>query len=116
MLLDDVATLFKILDLHEALSDYMQCIDGANDRYIKTLGGRCSACLALPFTHLQVWKNFCLQNKVYHYPHETLPSKVVNACPPSGDWECRWYDSVIAKLDPACKWPNSSLKGPDVHI
>jgi hypothetical protein len=32
MLIDDVAILFKILDLCEALSDYMQHIDGANDR------------------------------------------------------------------------------------
>jgi hypothetical protein len=116
MLIDNVATLFKILNLCKALSDYMQCIDGANDRYIRTLGGHCSACLALPFTHLQVWKNFCLQNKAYHYPHETFPSKVVNACPPSGDWEWGRYDPVTANLDPACKWPNSGLKGPDVHI
>jgi hypothetical protein len=100
MLIDDVATLFKILNLREALSDYMQRINGANVRYIRTLGGRCSACLALPFTHLQVWKNFCLQNKAYYYPHEILPSKVVNACPPSGDWEWGWYDPVIANLDP----------------
>jgi hypothetical protein len=116
MLIDNVATLFKILDLHEALSDYMQHIDGANDRYIRTLGGCHSACLALLFTHLQVWKNFHLQNKAYHYPHETLPSKVVNACPSSGDWEWGQYNPVIANLDPACEWPNSSLKGLDVHI
>jgi hypothetical protein len=116
MLIDDVATLFKILNLHKALSDYMQRINGANNRYIRTLGGHHSACLALPFTHLQVWKNFCLQNKAYHYPHKTLSSKVVNACPPSGDWEWGWYNPVIANLDPACEWPNSGLKGPDVHI
>ncbi|KAF8817000.1 hypothetical protein BYT27DRAFT_7325734 [Phlegmacium glaucopus] len=117
MLIDDVATLFNIPDLCEALSNYMQCII-TDDGYIRALGGRRSASQGpLPFTHLQIWKKFCLQNKAYHYPHETLRSEAVNACPPSGKWELGRHDPVIANLDPACEWPHSGLKGLDtVHL
>ncbi|KAF8800624.1 hypothetical protein BYT27DRAFT_7262783 [Phlegmacium glaucopus] len=85
--INDIATLFNTPDLHEALSNYIQCITNANNGYIRVLGGRHSASQGsqLPFTHLQVWKKLCLQNKAYHFPHETLPSKTVNACPPSGE-------------------------------
>ena len=75
MPIDDVATLFNIPDLCEALSNYIQCISNANNGHIRVLDGRRSAFREsqLPFTHLQVWKKFRLQNKAYHYPHETLP-------------------------------------------
>ncbi|KAF8801574.1 hypothetical protein BYT27DRAFT_7261911 [Phlegmacium glaucopus] len=99
--INDIATLFNIPDLHEALSNYIQCITNANDGYIRVLGGRRSASQGsqLPFTHLQVWKKHRLQNKAYHFPHETLPSKTVNACPPS---------------DPDFEWPHSRLEGHQV--
>ena len=114
MPINDLATLFNISDLHEALSDYMQCISNSNDRFIRVLGGRHSARGSqLPFTHLQVWKKVRLQNKAYHYPHETLPFKTVNACPPSGEWKLGHYDSVIVILDPDCEWPHSGLEGLD---
>jgi hypothetical protein len=116
MPINDIATLFNIPDLHEALSDYIQRISNANDGYIRVLGGRRSASRGsqLPFTHLQVWKKVRLQNKAYHYPHETLPPKTVNACPPSSEWELGRYDSVIVNLDPDCKWPNSGLEGMNI--
>jgi hypothetical protein len=114
MPINDIATLFNIPDLHEALSDYMQRISNANDGYIRVLGGRRSARGSqLPFTHLQVWKKLRLQNKAYHYPHETLPSKTINACPPFGEWELGRYDPVIVNLDPDCEWPHSGLEGLD---
>ena len=113
MPIDEIATLFNIPDLHEALSDYIQRISNVNDGYIRALGGRRSASrgVQLPFTHLQVWKKFRLQNKAYHYPHETLPPKTVNACPPSGEWKLGRYDPVIVNLDPDCEWPRSGLEG-----
>ena len=113
MPIDDIATLFNIPDLHEALSDYIQHITNANDGYIRVIGGRRSTSRGsqLPFTHLQVWKKLRLQNKAYHYPHETLPSKTVNACPPSDEWELGRYDPVIVNLDPDCEWPHSGLEG-----
>jgi hypothetical protein len=112
MPINDIATLFNIPDLHEALSDYMQRISNTNDGYIRVLGGRRSVRGSqLPFTHLQVWKKLRLQNKAYHYPHETLPSKTVNVCPPSGEWELGRYDPVIVNLDPDCEWPHSGLEG-----
>jgi Plavaka transposase len=112
MPINDIATLFNIPDLHDALSDYMQRISKADDGYIRVLGGRRSARGSqLPFTHLRVWKKFRLQNKAYHYPHETLPSKTVNACPPSSEWEFGRYDPVIVNLDPNCEWPLSGLEG-----
>ncbi|KAF8808091.1 hypothetical protein BYT27DRAFT_7097852, partial [Phlegmacium glaucopus] len=103
-------------DLHEALSDYIQCIANANDGYIRVLGGCRSASQGsqLPFTHLQVWKKLRLQNKAYHFPHETLLSKTVNACPPSGEWELGRYDPVIVNLDPDFEWPHSRLEGHQV--
>ena len=55
-----------------------------------------------------------MQNKAYHYPHETLPPKTINACPPSGEWELGHYDPVIIKLDPDVKWLHSGLKGMDI--
>jgi Plavaka transposase/uncharacterized protein DUF6830 len=115
MPINDIATLFNIPDLHEALSDYIQRITNANDGYIRVIGGRRSASQGsqLPFTHLQVWKKLRLQNKAYHYPHETLPSKTVNACPPSGEWELGRYDPVIVNLNPDCEWPHSGLEGLD---
>ena len=115
MPINEIATLFSIPDLHQALSDYIQCITNANDGYIRVLGGRRSASQGsqLPFTHLQVWKKLRLQNKAYHYPHETLPSKTINACPPSGEWELGRYDPVIVNLDPDCEWPHSGLEGLD---
>jgi hypothetical protein len=115
MPINEIATLFSIPDLHEALSDYIQRITNANDEYIRVLGGRRSASRGsqLPFTHLQVWKKLCLQNKAYHYPHETLPSKTINACPPSGEWELGRYDPVIVNLDPDREWPHSGLEGLD---
>ncbi|KAF8800937.1 hypothetical protein BYT27DRAFT_7227077 [Phlegmacium glaucopus] len=114
--INDIATLFNIPDLHEALSDYIQCIANANDGYIRVLGGRRSASQGsqLPFTHLQVWKKLHLQNKAYHFPHETLPSKTVNACPPSGEWELGRYNPVIVNLDPDFEWPHSRLEGHQV--
>jgi hypothetical protein len=115
MPINEIATLFNIPDLHDALSDYMQRISNANDGYIRVLGGRRSARGSqLPFTHLRVWKKFRLQNKAYHYPHEPLPSKTVNACPPSGEWELGRYDPAIVNLDPDCEWPLSGLKGMDI--
>ena len=68
MPIDEIATLFNIPDLREALSDYIQRIGNANHGYIRVLGGCRSASRGsqLPFTHLQVWKKVLLQNKVYH--------------------------------------------------
>ena len=115
MPINDAATLFNIPDLHEALSDYIQRITNAESGYIRVIGGRRSTSQGsqLPFTHLQVWKKLRLQNKAYHYPHEILPPKTVNACPPSGEWELGRYDPVIINLDPDCEWPRSGLEGPD---
>ena len=114
MPINDVATLFNIPDLHAALLDYIQRTSN-NDGYIRVIGGRRSTSRGsqLPFTHLQVWKKFHLQNKAYHYPHETLPSKTVNACPPSGEWELGRYDPVIVNLNPDYEWPHSGLEGMD---
>ena len=115
MPIDDIATLFNIPDLHEALADYMQRISNVNDGYIRVLGGRRSARGSqLPFTHLRVWKKLRLQNKAYHYPHETLPSKTINACPPSDEWGLGRYDPVIVNLDPDYTWPHSGLEGLDI--
>ena len=113
--INDIATLFNIPDLHEALSDYIRRIANTKDGYITVIGGRRSASQGsqLPFTHLQVWKKLRLQNKAYHYPHETLPSKTVNACPPSGEWNLGRYDPVIVNLNPDCEWPHSGLEGLD---
>ena len=115
MPINDIATLFNIPDLHEALSDYIRHIANTKDGYIRVIGGCCSATQGsqLLFTHLQVWKKLRLQNKVYHYLHETLPSKTVNACPPSGEWNLGRYDPVIVNLNPDCEWPHSSLEGLD---
>ena len=113
MLIDDVAALFSIPDLREALSDYIQRIDRAEDGYIRALGGRRSGIRGchLPFTHVQVWKKFRLQNKAYHFPHSPLPSKTINASPPDDGWIMGRYDPVMANLDPDFKWPHSGLKG-----
>ena len=61
-----------------------------------------------------MWKKFRLQNKAYHYPHETLPPKTVNACPLSGEWELGRYDQVIVNLYPDCEWLRSGLEGMDI--
>ena len=116
MPINDIATLFNIPDLHEALFDYIQCISNAVDGYIRVLGGHCSTSQGsqLPFTHLQVWKKLRLQNKAYHYPHEALPLQTINACPPSGEWGLGCYDPVIINLDPDCKWPHSGLEGMNI--
>ena len=102
MLVDDVAALFAIPDLREALSDYIQRVNRADDGYIRTLGGRRSAIRGcqLPFTHLQVWNKFRLQNTAYHFPYDPLPSKTVNASPSDDEWILGRYDPVIANLDP----------------
>lgn len=95
---------------------YNVCITNANDKHIRVLGGHRSTSRGsqLPFTHLQMWKKFHLQNKAYHYPYETFPSKTINVCPPSGKWELGCYDSVIVNLDPVCEWPHSGLEGLDI--
>jgi len=118
MLIDEVAALFDIPDLREALSDYIQRINKVDDGYIRTLGGRRSALRGceLPFTHLEVWKKFHLQNKAYHFPHNPLPSKTINASPPSKEWTLGRYDPVIANLDPDFNWPQSGLKGMNLII
>jgi hypothetical protein len=118
MPIDEVATLFDIPDLREALSDYIQRVNRSGDGYIRALGGRRSAVKGcqLPFTHLQVWKKFRLQNKSYEYPHNPLPSKTVNASPPSNEWILGRYDPVIANLDPDFKWPHSGLEGMRLFI
>lgn len=117
MTIDETAVLFGIPDLHQALADYLQRLSRVNDGHIRVFGGRRSCTSKdthLPFTHLQVWKKFRLQNKAYHSPHQPLPSCTVNACPPSGEWSLGHYDPVVVNLDPANKWPHSGLKG--VHI
>ena len=119
MPINDIATLFNIPDLYGALLDYIRRITNTNDGHIRVIGGRRSAAASasqgsqLPFTHLQVWKKLRLQNKAYHYPHETLPPKTINACPPSGEWKLGRYDSVIVNLIPDCEWPYSGLEGID---
>jgi hypothetical protein len=113
MVVDDVAALFNIPDLRPALSDYIQRVNRSNNGYIGALGGRRSASegCKLPFNHLQVWKKFRLQNAAYHFPHDPLPSKTVNASPPLNEWILGRYDPVIANLDPDFKWPHSGLEG-----
>ncbi len=114
MSINETAVLFDIPDLHQALVDYLQRLSKVNDGHIRVLGGRRSGTskdIHLPFTHLQVWKKIRLQNKAYHFPHQAMPSRTVNACPPLGEWVHGHYDPIIVNLDPTNKWPHSGLKG-----
>ena len=113
MLVDEIAALFSIPDLCEALLDYIQHVNGADNGYIRMLGG-CHYAIRgcqLPFTHLQVWNKFHLKDTAYHFPHNSLPSKTVNASPPFNEWILGQCDPVITNLDLNFKWLYSELRG-----
>lgn len=113
MLVDDVATLFNLPDLRPALGDYGQRISQTEESSTTIIGGRrlSGDTCALPFLYLEVWNQLRIQTKEYHAPHGILVAHTVNAYPPSPEWPLGHYDSVIANVDPAEKWPQSGLKG-----
>lgn len=113
MLVDDVASKFEIPDLREALADYIHRTESSNSHLVTSVGGRRSAIKGcwLPFTHLEVWRKVRLQSKPYHFPHNPLPAKTINASPPESEWTFGRHDAVIANLDPSCEWPYSGLQG-----
>lgn len=113
MLVDDVALMFDIPDLREALSDYIQRTQSSCSHHTTVIGGRrvsAKGCI-LPFAQLEVWKKVRLQSKSYHAPHSPLPAQTVNASPPSGQWTHGRHDIVIANMDPFFEWPYSGLQG-----
>lgn len=112
-LIDEVARQFRLPDLRAALGDFILRTQNANSSRIANIGSRrtSSSDCPLSFMHLEVWTNFCLQTKGYHYPHPTLPPKTLNAAPPSPQWPVGRYDAIILNLDPSQKWPHSGLKG-----
>lgn len=113
MLVDDVATLFNLLDLRPALGDYGQRISQTEESSTTLIGGRrlSGNTCALPFLYLEVWNQLRIQTKEYHAPHGILVAHTVNVYLPSPEWPLGHYDPVIANVNPAEKWPQGGLKG-----
>jgi hypothetical protein len=116
--INEVAERFHLPDLRAALGDFILRTRNANSSHITNIGGHriSSNVCPLSFTHLEVWMNFHLQTKGYHYPHPTLPPKAVNAAPPSREWPVGRYDAVMLNSDPLQEWPHSGLKGKELNF
>jgi hypothetical protein len=80
--IDGAATLFDLPDFHGALGDFFSL----QQTYVERRGHRKSGphC-QLPFTHVHIWNNFKMQQFSSQDPRILLPSRTVQALPPSGD-------------------------------
>ena len=78
-LIDDIATEFHLPDLWPALGDFCTA-----QSYGQRLGRRYSSpdCV-LPFEHLNIWTNFCLQQHSVQDPCIISPHQTVQAMPPT---------------------------------
>ncbi|KAG1879138.1 hypothetical protein F4604DRAFT_1880090 [Suillus subluteus] len=92
MKIDDVADEFNILDLHDAISNFLDAIHGFG------ISGRSliDHPSTLPFDRVQVWHTVRLQEVSFHDPCIILPVQTLHASPPCPE---------------EYEWPQSGLRG-----
>jgi hypothetical protein len=111
MLVDDVASMFRLPDLRPALADYLQRLKSHDSGL--SIGGRRMATpeSPLPFDKLQVWPRIRIQTKAAHYPNDILPPQTLNVSPPSKEWPHGRYDKVLVNTNHQLVWPMSGMNG-----
>ncbi|KAG1905438.1 uncharacterized protein F5891DRAFT_1183385 [Suillus fuscotomentosus] len=89
MKIDDVADEFNILDLHDAISNFLQ-LDARNRDVIHEVGVSRRSLIdrpsTLPFDRVQVWHTVHLQEVSFHDPRVILPAQTLHASPPCPGW------------------------------
>jgi len=92
---DEIATKFKIPDLHPALADYIRRARTLHSTIFKLGQRRTSPTDAdLPFTHLNVWYSVRMQMRTTDVMDVTDPQRVC-ASPSSEEWPFGRYDTVL---------------------
>ncbi|KAG2046507.1 hypothetical protein BDR06DRAFT_1014664 [Suillus hirtellus] len=114
MKLDDVSDNFNLLDLHHALSAFLQC-DTRNGNMTHGVGVPRRSLIdrppILPFDRVQVWHTVRLQQVSYHDLSVALPAQTLHASPSSPEWLKGQRDAVLVNIDGQYEWPQSRLKG-----
>ncbi len=87
--LEDIATRYKIHDLHAAIVKYCQCL-GVADWW----GDR-----DIPFTSVDAWKYVRLQLKTVQDDSKLAPPQTVMAAPPSEEFPFGWCNFVLVRED-----------------
>lgn len=78
----DIAQEYGLNDLHGALGDYFTLRQTSAERRGRR---RCDVNTILPFSHLDAWTNFRLQQRSAQDPSILLPVRTMQALPPSPD-------------------------------
>ncbi|KII84503.1 hypothetical protein PLICRDRAFT_117735 [Plicaturopsis crispa FD-325 SS-3] len=89
--INDAASLFGLQDLRPALGDYHRGLS-----YVQRNGRRVSDNhTTLPFSHIRVWLKFKIQQHSVHNPNSVIPSRTVQALPPSSYNKHGHCDTVL---------------------
>jgi hypothetical protein len=118
--LDDVSTDFNLLDLHVALSSFLQH-DARERGIVHGVGGprqrpSIDRPPILPFDRIQLWNMVRLQLKSFHNPDIVLPAQTIHASPPGPGWPKGRQDAILVNVDTAYEWPKSGLSGESFFI
>lgn len=111
----EAATKFNLPDLHAALASYLTHTSANGDSNAlpaAPIGGRrTSQPQSLLCKTLQVWSQVLIQRRKYHKSSDVANPRTVVAEPPSEEWPCGHFDTVLANTDPSHQWPVSRLSG-----
>ncbi|KAG0708249.1 hypothetical protein DFH29DRAFT_979532 [Suillus ampliporus] len=114
MKIDDVADKFNILDLRDAISNFLR-LDARNRDVIHGVGISRRSLIdrpsTLPFDRVQVWHTVRLQEVSFHDPCVILPVQTLHASPPCPGWLKGQQDAVLINVDREYEWPQSGLRG-----
>ncbi|KAL4070606.1 hypothetical protein J3A83DRAFT_4372795 [Scleroderma citrinum] len=112
ILINHVAQISDLPDLHRVLSDYLNC-KGSLMQNFHSFGGqrKCLPDVHLSFKDLHVWFQVHLQQKSYHDPSSVSSAFSVHTHPPNNKWKYGHYDAAILNVDQEAEWPLSGLQG-----
>ncbi|KAG0697850.1 hypothetical protein DFH29DRAFT_1003402 [Suillus ampliporus] len=111
---EDVSIDYNILDLHIALSDFLQR-DARARGVVHEVASRRRPLIdrppILPFDRIQVWHLVRLQQTSFHDSSIVLPAQTIHASPSGPGWPKGQRDFVLVNIDRAAQWPKSGLTG-----
>ncbi|KAG1893892.1 uncharacterized protein F5891DRAFT_1131119 [Suillus fuscotomentosus] len=116
----DISVDYNILDLHFALSDFLQR-DARGRGIVHEVTSRRRLLIdhppIIPFDRVQVWHSVRLQQTSFHDSSIVLPAQTVHASPSGPGWPKGRWDFVLVNIDGAAEWPKSGLtvKIPHLH-
>ncbi|KZP15179.1 hypothetical protein FIBSPDRAFT_750832 [Athelia psychrophila] len=90
----DAAQLFVLPDFHPSLGDYFVLAQSHSERNGRR---KSSSDCELPFTHLNVWRSFRMQQHSTQDPRILLPPRTVQALPPATDMPYGRCNTVLIR-------------------